>query len=86
VEIEMLVVDEGSDEWLARTGLTRAQYEELNECQRQRVNPQFLNCSGPKAEQEAMARRYWRSEETDAHVLTEVLFFGFFRVVRILDP
>ena len=85
LEIEMVeYCDKKTDDDLTKMGLDRRRYDVLNSMLRCRVNPNF-DCQGPGVDQVAAARRYWRGDETSPGDITEILFYGFFRVHRVLS-
>ena len=85
-EIECLVFEEHpTDEELDGWHISKDVFAELREPIRHRGNLDFLRCNGyDDSRIEDMARRYWRGENTGNDVLTEVLFRGFYRVIRAI--
>jgi len=83
-ELECLSIEENLTEGtLEATGMTQDVFEEMRAPNRHRGNPDFLVCNiYSDMAIEDMARKYWRGENTNNEFLTEILFRGFFRILR----
>jgi hypothetical protein len=81
----ILFKEELNRQELAGFGITKEQFQELNKCNRHRANPKFLNSNIPGPEQQNKMRRYWRGDHTGEDELTEVLYYGFMQLDRIVE-
>jgi len=79
------ILDLPTADELAKMGFGEEEFKALNQAAIHRANPNFLhtNIGGPR--QDASLRQYWRGDETEASELTEVLYFGFFRVSEFVE-
>ena len=90
-EIQPLELRPASDDVAAKDaeawGIATDDFRSLCVPRRHRANARLLECN--MADDDALrevARRYWAGEETAPGALTEVLFRGFFEVVRYVGP
>jgi hypothetical protein len=83
LELSIGSVGDVSDEALGTCGLSRERFEALRTPCLHKANPKFLDCNSSDVAQDAMIAKYWQGAETESGELTEMLFRGFYQVVRI---
>jgi hypothetical protein len=85
-ELECISIEEHlTEDKLEAMSMSKDVFEEMREPNRHRGNPDFLVCNiCSDTVIEDMARKYWRGENTSSEFLTEVLFRGLFRVLRVV--